>query len=89
MMISGKGISGSRPVVSQKRSSTAVSRSDDRETTPTPSGGREKAEGRIRKKRRITKSVTKMSDKGYIGMSSHQLLNRAKLGTQQCVSSLQ
>ena len=69
MKVSGKGISGSRPVVPQKRDSMADGRDDDRETTPTPAGGRGKAEGRVRKKRRVVKSETKMNDKGYIGKS--------------------
>jgi hypothetical protein len=70
MKISGKGMSGSRPIVPQKRDSTADGRDDDRETTPTPAGGRGKAEGRVRKKRRVVKSETKMNDKGYIGKST-------------------
>jgi len=53
--------------VPQKRDSTTDARDDDRETTPTPAGGRGKAEGRIRKKRRVVKSETKMNVKGYIG----------------------
>jgi hypothetical protein len=64
--VSGKGIQGSRPTIPQKRSSTAVSQTD-RETTPTPSGSKGGSSGRIRKKRRVVRSETKMNDKGYIG----------------------
>lgn len=67
--VSGKGIQGSRPTVPQKRSSTAVSQTD-RETTPTPSGSKGGSSGRIRKKRRVVRSETKMNEKGYIGTSA-------------------
>ncbi|KAG7562476.1 hypothetical protein FFLO_02055 [Filobasidium floriforme] len=63
--VSGKGMQGSRPTIPQKRSSTAVSQTD-RETTPTPSGSKGGSSGRIRKKRRVVRSETKMNDKGYI-----------------------
>lgn len=67
--VSGKGIQGSRPTVPQKRSLTAVSQTD-RETTPTPSGSKGGSSGRIRKKRRVVRSETKMNEKGYIGTSA-------------------